>query len=597
MSLYRITFEPDGAEVRAAAGETLLQAAAAGGILLDGPCGGRGTCGKCRLYLRGGDGEEKPVLACRTPVTGDMTVRTPLPATVLTGKGRLHSPLPPVVPDPGIRKTRLTVGKPDICSQAADLTRFYAALGRELPLTLRALTSLPEALRAADHRVTAVYTETKVLAVEPGDTTDAFYGVAVDIGTTTIAATLVDLRDGSAIGTASATNAQNIFGADVISRIEHSLRHPQGLERLRRRVLLVLNDMIARLCQDRGLTADHIYRVTVAGNTAMEHLFLGISPRWLAAAPFAPPVTHPVSLTAAEAGLNIYAYAEVRLISNIAGYVGGDTTAAVLAAGISRKSGVYLLLDVGTNGEIVLAADGSLSACSTAAGPAFEGAHIRCGMRAAPGAVDHVGWNDESADIAVHTIDGAAPAGICGSGLLQAVRVMLELGVVEPDGRMAEPEGAEAALLPPAVRRRLTRVDGDRCFILADGERADSAVAVTQKDVRELQLAKSAIRSGIETLLREAGLTAVDIDEVLLAGAFGNYLDPGGALALGMLPPLAPERIRAIGNAAGTGALMALISEDIFWGSARIAGRVKHLELSTHKDFQDMFIDNLSFPG
>jgi len=585
---HTVTFLPGRVEILVETGTTIREAAIEAGVELEGPCGGKGTCGKCRVRLTR-TGEE--VLACRTAVTGDVVVEVPQLEVSLYRKSELSQKDLPVVPDPGIQKAVLQTASPSLETQVADASRLLAALGREADFRLAALRSLPGAVRAEKGLVTAVLAGDQVLAVEAGDTGSRFYGLAVDIGTTTVVAVLVDLLSGETLAAASATNSQNAFGADVIARIEYAGSHPRGLSQLQHRVVQVINRLIAGLTRMTGVAAEEIYQVAVAGNTTMNHLFLGLDPAALAPSPFIPVATRFAPVAAGELGLAVASFAPVHVLPNIAGYVGGDTAGVIIATGIDREPGIHLAVDIGTNGEMVLAVDGRLLACSAAAGPAFEGAQIRHGMRAAAGAIEGVRVDG---DVHLRVIGDVPARGICGSGLVDAVSELLRAGIIDSGGRMMTRDSARG--LPAALRDRLGGDEGGGFFVLASREdTGGKAVVLTQKDVRELQLAKAAIRAGIEILLAEEGLTAGNIDRVLLAGAFGSYIDKAGALALGLLPPVPPERIVSVGNAAGAGARLAVLSAEARRRAVALAREVRHVELSARPDFQERFIDCLSF--
>ncbi|MDI6812145.1 MAG: ASKHA domain-containing protein [Desulfitobacteriaceae bacterium] len=591
MEQHKITFLPDNLQIKVPAGMSIMTAAAEAGVEVEGPCGGKGTCGKCRVKILRSEGDEW-VRACQTPVSGDLVVEIPQAEVSLYRKSAISLSQATVEPDPGVVKVCLHVEAPSLEHQAADAERFLTALDRDnATLSLEAMRSLPGALRQAGGEVTAVLSGTEVLAVETGNTLERLYGLAVDIGTTTVVAALVDLTSGETLATASASNTQNIFGADVIARIEHAAKGLKGLEQLQRRVLQVINKLIAHLRAETGVDVLEIYQAAVVGNTTMSHLFLAVDPANLAPSPFVPGFSRLTKVKAKELGLAIVPQAPVYVLPTIAGYVGADTVGVILATELDQKQGVYLAVDIGTNGEIVLAAHGQLWSCSTAAGPAFEGAQIEFGMRAANGAIEKVTITE--AGLQLQVIGNTEPKGICGSGLLDLVAELVRTGVVDPSGRMlSADEGDE---LPDTLRRRLSRNDSGNGFILAAASaNRQEAVVITQKDVRELQLAKAAMRAGIDILLTTAGVKVQDIEQVLLAGAFGNYIDKHSALAMGLLPSVPEEKIQSVGNAAGAGAQLALISQGVRQRSVAIARQVVHVELSSRSDFQDKFIDALS---
>jgi uncharacterized 2Fe-2S/4Fe-4S cluster protein (DUF4445 family) len=338
-----------------------------------------------------------------------------------------------------------------------------------------------------------------------------------------------------------------------------------------------------------------VYEVTVVGNTCMEHLFLGLSPHYMARAPYIPAIDEPLRVSAREAGVRINPGGEVYLVPNIAGWVGADTVGVLLATRLSESPGPALAIDIGTNGEVMLWSGKETLVCSTAAGPAFEGAQIRDGMRAARGAVDHVRASEEG--LVVRTIEDAPAVGICGSGLLDALATLLDLGVVDAGGRIAD-EG-QAGALPEKVRSRLAGAGNERHFALVPGERSGTGepIALTQRDVRQLQLAKGAMRAGVEVLLGEAGVRAEDLDRILLAGAFGSYIDRRSAVRVGLVPALPLSRIHAVGNAAGAGAVLALASTDEREKATRVARGARHVELSSRPDFQTQFMETMLFPS
>ncbi|WP_206811921.1 ASKHA domain-containing protein [Paradesulfitobacterium ferrireducens] len=597
MDTFKVTFLPVKAEVEVENGTTVMEAAIEAGIELEGPCGGKGTCGKCRVKLIGENSEEF-VLACRTTVSKNLMVEIPHLEVSLHRKSELTQSELDFDINPGIKKVYLELDKPSLEDQSPDATRLWRALSKtgsfsdldNLNIRIDVLRTLHQSLRQDDFKVTATVANGEVIKVEAGDVSRQLFGLAVDIGTTTVVASLVDLGTGETLATASATNTQNIFGADVIARIEHVMNDDRGLEHLNKRVVGVINRLLAKFAQAVEISPEEILQVAVVGNTTMSHLFLGLDPTYLASSPFIPVSAHLVRAEAKDLGLEIFAHAPVYMLPNIAGYVGADTVGVILSTGVHKQTGIRLAVDIGTNGEIVLAAFGKLWTCSTAAGPAFEGAQIQFGMRAATGAIEKV-----KIDKDVHlSIIGNAPAkGICGSGLMDIVSELVKEGIVDESGRMLSRE--QAVHLPQALQMRLDHnaVYGNH-FILAANPGSEPVV-ITQKDVRELQLAKAAIYAGIEILLKEAGLRANDLDQVLLAGAFGSYIDKRSALALGLLPPVAPDKIISVGNAAGAGAKLALLSRHLRAEAEDLARRVTHVELSTRQDFQEFFMKAIGF--
>ncbi len=600
--MYSVKFIPDNKTVMVAPGVTVLEAALAAGVVVDAACGGKGSCGKCKVkapaaktensapdrHLSEDELAEGWVLACRCPVFSDLVVEVPArfdTASRKTGLGRL---LRPVAADPFLKKITLKLDPPTLEDGRSDFERLSDALpGINRTAGPGLLSELPKTLRAAGFKVTAVIHDRELLAVEQGDTAGSLFGLSVDIGTTTLAASLVDLNTGAVAATLSAGNPQQAFGADVISRINYAARSPENLALLQERVVQAINSLVERLAAQAQVNVEAIYEVVAVGNTTMSHLFLGVDPSNLAPAPFIPVFTAPVSAGASALGLKINKRGRVLMMPNIAGYVGSDTVGVMLATGLDRQDGLRLAIDIGTNGEVVLAGRGRLLTCSTAAGPAFEGAQIRCGMRAAEGAIEAVAI--EGGTVKISTIGGGEAAGICGSGLVDAVAALYQAGVIDQGGRLSRPENTSH--LPGGLRERLRRGPDGPEFVLSP----DGLVAITQKDIRELQLAKGAIHAGIRILLRELGAAAEDIDEVLLAGAFGNFISKRSALIIGLLPAVEPDKIIPVGNAAGDGAYLSLVSKAERERAFRLARTAEHVELSARKDFQEEFIASLGF--
>jgi len=590
-------------------GQSVLEAIITAGLaeLVDAECGGRGTCGRCRIRVLGDAPEPSPAeeellspeeladgvrLACQLHPVQDLTVQLIVPTHVRRAKedlaGQLHFEA-----QPAVRKVHLVLPQPSLADQRSDWLRLWETLRDEADLTLAGppplsvLRELPGTLRAGDFRVTAVLHEGGLVAVEPGDTRDRLLAVAVDIGTTTIAVYLLDLVAGRQLAVVAGSNPQAAFGADVISRISAVMEDPAALSEMQRLVAKAINELVAEAGRRAGVSPTDVYEAVVVGNSCMLQLFAGVDPRHLAASPYVPAFNEILTLPATEVGLALNSAARACLLPGIGGYVGADIVADILATGLHRLEGVRLLIDVGTNGEIVLARDGQVVTCATAAGPAFEGAHIECGMRAAAGAIEQVSQDGE---FRLVVIGDEEPQGLCGSGLLDVAAALVRAGVVDSSGRFRPPEA-----LPAALRSRLIIRDGSPAFLLA--ETAGRPVYLSQQDVRQLQMAKGAIRAGINILLGEYGLTSDDLDEVLLAGAFGSYLTPDSALAIGLLPPLPAEHIRAVGNTAGEGASMAALSISARAEAVEISRQSEYVELSVRQDFQEMFIKELSFPA
>lgn len=605
MKNYKVKILPHGIELAVPQGTSVMKALLEAGIYLEGPCGGRGTCGKCKIevldpkaLLKKGakhdiKGETK--LACRLEVKQDLVISVPAVKLEESRKSTLQLKLSGHKRHSRVQKLALKVSKPTLEHPLSDQERLWNALntGVFYPRHLRALRNLPEVLRQNSHEVTVVTRWSEVIAIEPGDTSQDLYGVAFDIGSTTLVGSLINLLTGDIVATHSEGNPQRAYGADVISRISYVSSEEKGLETLQTKVIDALNGIIEKLAAEAGIKPEMVYEVTVVGNTTMLHLFLGISPVYLAQAPYVAAVKSVADVRAVELGLKINPAGYCIVVPNIAGFVGADTVGVVLATNLDKSKEIRLAIDIGTNGEIVLGSEKSLYACSTAAGPAFEGAQIKFGMRAAPGAIERV---DISDDVKIQTINSQPAIGICGSGLIDAVAEMLKVGVIDYTGRIQDPESASH--LPDKVRKRIVEGNNGYDFILA--YRAENGLEedllLTQKDIRELQLAKAAILAGIKILENELGIKEQDVEEVLLAGAFGTYIRKESAWRIGLVPDLGLERIRAVGNAAGVGSQLVLVSEEARQNAFEIADKVRYIELTARPEFQEKFMEAIYFP-
>jgi uncharacterized 2Fe-2S/4Fe-4S cluster protein (DUF4445 family) len=605
-----LVYEPSGRRVRVPAGVTLFDAASWNGIAIDSTCGGHGTCKKCKVQVL--DGAAPPTalderafsieelrdgwrLACRAQAAGDTTIHVPplvtRPKAATVGVGRQ------VILRPAVQKRYLEVDEPTLADQRSDLERLLAAMDDlELRADLPALRAIGPALRQADYQVTAVIVDDVLIDVQPGDTSGRIFGIAFDLGTTTVVATLLDLATGTPAAVASALNAQQPFGADVITRISATMLDPAALGRLTELAHQTMGELAAEVCAEAGVDPAEVYEVALAGNATMTHIALGIDPEPLGVAPFILATRLLPEVLAADLGVAAHPRARAVVFPPFGAYVGGDITAGLLASGMDRDQRTRLFIDIGTNCEIVLGNRDWLLATAAPAGPAFEGAAIRCGMRAADGAIEVVTMTPEALDLKV--IGDAEPAGLCGSGLVDAVTGLVRLGLLDSSGRfVSEPEAAELA---PGLAARLTTLGAERVFVLHWlGQPGDvsRSVYLSQRDVRELQFAKAAIATGWQILLEEAGLRPGDIQQVLLAGSFGSYLSPANAIRLGLVPAVGVLRVVSAGNVAGEGAKMALLSVRERAGGRALLEEVRYVELSDRADFNDRFVGQLSFPA
>ena len=611
-SQHRVTFQPQGRSVSVLDGTTVLEAAAVAGLVIDTPCGGAGTCGKCRVLVSQGgrassDADQRAFtkdeveagwrLACQSRVRNDMVVHVPT-GSLFGGDHQIRrdsSVGGPAEVRPTIRKVYVELPIPTLEDPRPDLLRLEEKTGPFM-VGVAMLRHAPSRLRQQGYKGTAVLSDHQLIDFEEGDTTTRCFGVAVDIGTTTMVGSLLDLRDGRELAVVSRMNPQVNFGDDVLSRIQHSASCPHCLEELRQAVIHEIGGMIQVLCSEADVDARFIYEATFAGNTTMQHLLCGVDPSPLGAVPFAPAHGRGVLLAAHDMGISINPHGMCYVFPVIGGFVGGDTVAGMMATQIDELEGPVLMVDIGTNGEIVLAHEGELLAASTAAGPAFEGARISCGMRGARGAIEKVLLND---DVHLGVIGNVAPMGICGSGLIDLAAELLRVGIVSSEGRLL-PARELPTELPSALAGRVrTADDGSTMFVLTepDGATAHKSLSLTQRDIRELQLGSGAIRAGVSMLLRKVGLMPADLKTVLIAGGFGGFIRRDNAQRLGLLPPdVHHERIHYVGNVSLAGARWAILSLEAREHGEELARRARHLELSVDGDFQKEFAEAMIFP-
>ncbi len=605
-----LVFTPNGNRVRVPPGVTIFDAASWNGIAIDSTCGGHGTCKKCRVRVTDGSVPASPLdarafspdelrdgwrLACRALATTDLQIEVPplatRPKAATVGVGRQ------VILRPAVQKRYLELAEPSLSDQHTDLERVLAGLDDlELRADLAVLRTIGRVLRAADYKVTAVIVDDVLIDVQAGDTTGQVYGIAFDLGTTTVVATLLDLCTGTPQAVTSMLNRQQPFGADVITRISAIMMDPDALASLSARAHETLAQLAGEVCAEAGVDPRDVYEVALAGNATMTHIVLGVDPEPLGVAPFIMSARLLPEVLAADVGLELHPRARAFLFPAFGAYVGGDITAGLLATGMNRDARTRLFIDIGTNCEIVLGNRDWLLATAAPAGPAFEGAAIRCGMRAAGGAIEVVSLSPGGVELKV--IGDAEPAGLCGSGLVDAVAGLVGLGLLDRSGRFISEE--DAAALAPGLAGRLTQLGAERVFVLhwlAEPGDAEHAIFLSQRDVRELQFAKAAIATGWNILLEESGLQADDIQQVLLAGSFGSYLSPANAIRLGLVPRLPVLRVVSAGNVAGEGAKMALLSVRERAGALALLEEVRYVELSDRPDFNDAFVDQLQFPA
>jgi uncharacterized 2Fe-2S/4Fe-4S cluster protein (DUF4445 family) len=530
MKHFHIIFKPDGKQISIHSGATIIEAAGQAGIILNTVCGGKGTCKKCLVFL---EPDARKVLACQYRIESDLTVTIPNESRFFEQR---------IITEGIDTRTRI---QPDIY-------RKYS----------------------------------------PEGSTASIFGIAIDLGTTTVVARLINMKDGQCPATEAALNSQTRFGDDVVSRIAYA-QTDKGSVELRQTIINCINNLVTKLCQKAAIDKNDIYEMCLVGNTTMNHIFLGLPVAQLGRAPYEAYSLDAHDVAPGELGIRINPSGNIHTVENIAGFVGSDTTAVALAADIDLADEITLIVDIGTNGEIVLGTKDRLYAASCAAGPALEGARITCGGRAADGAIEAVVINENDIDLDV--IGNVPPRSICGSGLIDIVAVLLDLGIIDTTGRFANP-GKLKGKLPPAIFSRIVKLNSEPAFILAPSSNInDRPVFLSQKDIRQMQLAKGAIRTGSLLLQKKLGLKDSDIEHILLAGAFGNYIRKESALRIGLLPAVAVEKIRFIGNAAASGAQMTLLSRRCRDKARELARRIEYIEIAHEPDFQDFFADSMLF--
>jgi len=589
--------QSDGAakEARVPAGTTVFDAASWNGVAVDSTCGGHGTCKKCKVRIDAGEAPPTAIdlgafspaeiragwrLACRAPALDDLLVAVPelqtRPKAALVGVGR-H-----VILRPAVQKRHLELTEPTMEDQLSDVERVLAAMDDvELQVPLELVRTIGRTLRSSSFDVTAVFCDDLLLGVEPGDTTTRRFALAFDLGTTTVVANLLDLDTGTPAAVRSLLNRQQPFGADVISRISAVMMDPTALDTLRLRAHETLDELTQEVCEEAGVAREEVYEIAVTGNVTMIQIALGIDPEPLSMAPFTIAARQLPAAKAADFGVRVHPLAPAVLFPALGAYVGGDIVAGMLATGLTLDRRVRLFIDVGTNSEIALGSSARVLATAAPAGPAFEAAQIRCGMRAAEGAVEGVKITPSGIELTV--IGDAAPAGLCGSGLVDAVAELVDAGLLDSSGKFVQGTGPHAD--------RMTKIGEETVFMLSDD------VYLSQKDVRELQFAKASIATGWAILCRELGIAPEDVSQVLLAGSFGSYLSAASAIRIGLVPRLPLTRIISAGNVAGEGAKIVALSVQERAAATAILDEVEYVELSGRADFNDLFIDQLAFPA
>jgi uncharacterized 2Fe-2S/4Fe-4S cluster protein (DUF4445 family) len=600
----KLTFLPEGAEIEARTGETVLSAARRAGVPLLAPCGGRGSCGRCAVKVEGP--AELPTgleierlgrratecgrrLACELRATGDLVVRIPPESRSSFAEILADGECVAFELSPSVEARTVGLRPPALDDNAADLTRLAEALCLDgIEAEIDAARALPSALRGSGFDVDVLLRGRRLTGVYACGKAPRPLGAAFDVGTTTVAASLVDLTTGAFLRQGSRTNPQHAFGDDVISRMDHAARGDKELAELRGAIVECLNDLLEELGSEAGASARDVHDVIATGNSTMVHLLLGLPPAAMATVPFVPVTVGPVECSVRDVGLTAAPGARVWTAPSASAYVGGDVVCGMLAVGFGGLKEDTVFIDMGTNGEVVAGTGERAISAATAAGPAFEGARISCGMRAVPGAIAHARLAD--GELSLDVLGGGEPRGVCGTGLVDLVAGLVEAGLVDETGRLAD----EAA---GSLADRLREGPEGPEFVICAAREGGREVVLTQRDVRELQLAKGALAAGAGLLLQRLGIGPADVGRVLLAGAFGSTIDPANAVALGLLPTgIDPACVRAVGNTAAAGARAALVSTRAREEAVRLARWVEPVELSAEPGFRDRFAEAMIFP-
>ena len=597
MTAFTIDFEPVGRRGKCQKNESLLTCARQLGVGINSICGGKGTCHSCKVQVISGSvsksrPNEREIftsqelkegwrLACQAYPTSDCKITVPAESMTTPQRVQVEGLEVKVALEPSVRVYLLQLSAPSLKAPQADDDRLLEALNRQYKLQctkidVGALRVSSDQLRSWNWKSQAVVRDDEVIAVLPRNCHQL--GLAIDLGTTKIAGYLVDLDNGRTLAARGMMNPQISYGEDIISRMSRVVKSPDEGGQLQKLAVDAINELSAELSKEAGAKPGEIVEAVVVGNTAMHHLFLRLPVKQLALSPFVPAASRALAIRAGELGLNIAPGAYIHLLPNIAGFVGADHVSMLLATDAWQAKGATVALDIGTNTEVSLIYKGKITTTSCASGPAFEGGHIKYGMRAATGAIERL--RIDGGEIHYQTIDGASPVGICGSGILDALAQLYEAGIIDEGGRMIDNR--------PGVR--IYKGQHEFTLVSREERKGRPAITVTQSDVRELQLAKAAIRTGIQILLETSGCAEDDIKQVIIAGAFGTYIDVASAVVIGMLPPLPLKRFRQVGNAAGAGARLALISLKSRAKAQAIASRVSYIELASSPDFQPTFL-------
>lgn len=599
-----ITVEPEGRVLQCAPNSSLLEAFRAAGVQIRAECGGQGSCGQCKVLVHAQSGVSKPSnqekhlltdieivhgvrLACQTSVKESIKIMLPIESRISLRKIQTEGLEITTEIDSTIKKLKVKLSRPTLHDLRSDRSRLLDALQDTYDLSIlnlgfEALKKLPSIIRQTRGDLTAIlWNNHRVIDLEAGDTTETAFGYAVDIGTSKIVGQLISLTTGQIITTHSIENPQIIHGEDVISRITYAASHEKGLQQLRDLVIDGINSLLSAACQEAEIQNSHIYEMTWVGNSAMHHILLGIPPLTLAVAPYTPAIKKSLDLSPKELGIQINVGGNVHSPPLIAGFVGSDNVSDILSTQFNELHELSLLIDIGTNTEVNLGNQDGITCCSCASGPAFEGAHIRDGMKAVDGAIERVSIDSSTFDVQYHVIGNQPPVGLCGSAMIDILAELVRSKVVDHSGRFNQ-----------TSHKRIRRRNESLEFVIAwDRDTAKNGdIVITQSDIRELQLAKAAIYTGCTMLLRHRKISINDIQRLYLAGAFGNYIQPENAIRIGLLPDINPEKVILVGNAALSGARLALLSQKSRNKAHQIAEDASYIELGAEPAFNKALI-------
>lgn len=600
-----ITVEPEGRILQCASNSSLLEAFREAGVQIRAECGGQGSCGQCKVLVQAKSCVNKPSnqekrlltnseilqgvrLACQTIVRESIKIMLPIESRISLRQIQTEGLERTTEIDPTITKLKVQIPRPTLYDLRSDSSRLLDALRdihdrNALDLGYEALKKLPSIIRQTHGELTAIlWNNQRVIDLEAGDMTETAFGYAVDIGTSKIVGQLISLLTGQIISTHSIENPQIVHGEDVISRITYAASHEKGLQQLRDLAIDGINSLLSIACKEAKIQKSHIYEVTWVGNSAMHHILLGIPPLTLAVAPYTPAIKKPLNLSPKELGIQINVGGNVYSPPLIAGFVGSDNVADILSTQFDEVHEPSLLIDIGTNTEVNLSNQGEITCCSCASGPAFEGAHIRDGMKAVAGAIERVTIDPSTFEVQYRVIGNQPPVGLCGSAMIDVLAELVKSKIVDHTGRIN----------PQTAHKRIRRRNESLEFVITwNRDTAKNGdIVITQGDIRELQLAKAAIYTGCTLLLRHRKISSNDIQRVYLAGAFGNYIQPENAVRIGLLPNINPEKVTLVGNAALSGARIALLSRKSRNKAHQIAEDASYIELGAEPAFNKALI-------